>query len=138
MKLTPVPPPVEEPRQFPWGWLWALLIGSLVAGGLYAGYQMIQRQQRAEDFQVARGLVESAPLPPASLYSTLRQYFQTKQITTRWEYERTPAGRAQESAVLDLVAVGRGVPPLPVGGGRLGRARRPATHLRHPDSSLSA
>ncbi len=91
-RLTPVPPPVEEPWQFSWGWLWVLLISAVLGGGIYEGYQVMMRQQRAEDFQTARALVETAPLPSASLYSTLRQYLQTKQIATRWEYERTPTG----------------------------------------------
>jgi hypothetical protein len=91
-RLTPVAPPVPEPDKFSWAWLWIILAVVLAGGGLFQWVRISQRQQHAEERQNARAMIEMAPLPSTSVYSTLRQYLQAKQIATRWEYERSSDG----------------------------------------------
>jgi hypothetical protein len=91
-RLTPVAPPVEESRGFGWSWLWVLLFSAVIAGGIFQWLRIQQREQRAEERKTCRALIETAPLPSSSQYSTLRQYLQTKQIASHWEYERSPDG----------------------------------------------
>ena len=91
-RLTPVAPPVEESKRFSGAWIWVLLLCALVAGGVYRWLQIQQREQGAADRQTARAMIETVPLPPTSLYSSLRQYFQSKQLETHWAFEHTPAG----------------------------------------------
>jgi len=91
-KLTPVAPPAEEPRRYFGAWIWVILISAVIAGGLFRWYQIQQRQLRVEESHTAQNMVETVPLPPASQYSTIRQYLQNKQITPQWNLEHTPAG----------------------------------------------
>ncbi len=46
------------------------------------------RERNPANRQPPKALVENARLPDASLFSTLRQYLQEKQISAKWELER--------------------------------------------------
>src|SRR5262249_18369102 len=55
-------------------------------------YQSNQQQQRVDEQKMAQTLIETAPLPSTSLYSTIRQYIETEQVPSRWEFEHQPTG----------------------------------------------
>jgi hypothetical protein len=92
-KLTPVAPPAEAPQRGFWkSWMWLIPLAAASAGGTYYWIQQAERKAHLEERVTARTLVETAPLPSTSLYSSLRQYFHTQDISPRWEFERASTG----------------------------------------------
>ncbi|OGR90878.1 MAG: hypothetical protein A2992_03235 [Elusimicrobia bacterium RIFCSPLOWO2_01_FULL_59_12] len=89
--LTPVPPPAEDSSRLSAAWPWLLIACAFLGGGYHFWSQASQREQRVGERQTAQAMIENAALPSSSLYATLRQYLQEKQISSRWEFERTPA-----------------------------------------------
>jgi hypothetical protein len=89
-KLTVVPPPVPETVR--WGWFWPAVFAALIAGGSFLWYRAAENRAGAKDRQTVRTLVESARLPSTSLYPTLLNYLQEKQIAPHWEIEQAPSG----------------------------------------------
>jgi hypothetical protein len=93
VKLTPVAPPVEPPKKKFWKtWMWSIPAIALAGGGGFYFFQQSDKQAREEERATAQALIEAVPLPATSLYSSLRQYFQTHEIAPRWEFERTSNG----------------------------------------------
>lgn len=90
-QLTAVAPPPMESHWFSTAWPWFLILLALAGSGYFFWNQEAQKSKFARERQDAQSLIELAPLPSKSQYSNLRQFLQEKQLSSRWEFERTPA-----------------------------------------------
>jgi hypothetical protein len=109
--LTPVASPA--PPESHGGWWWIMLLAAVVAGGYYRWNQIHQAQLRSEERLTAQSLIETYPLPASSLYASLGKYLQSRQITSRWEFERSATG-LQHVTLSWLPTGGETGKPIPV------------------------
>jgi len=86
----PVAPsvPVQSQARISHAWVRLLLAALLIGGGIFFWTQIARRGAEAGEQAAAKALIENAQLPAASLYGTLHQYLQEKEIQPRWEFER--------------------------------------------------
>jgi hypothetical protein len=91
-RLTPVPPPAEEPRRPGLTMVWLAVVALAVAAAGYYFFQTQQSRRQAEERQDAQQLIETFQLPSRSSHPSIRAYLDAKELESRWEFERTPAG----------------------------------------------
>lgn len=69
-----------------WGWI--LLAAAVLGGGALVASFYSHRNAQNQDRVAARQLIENVHLPAPSPYATLPQYFQEKNLTPKWEFEK--------------------------------------------------
>jgi hypothetical protein len=93
---------------------WLVPLGLVIAGVLMAGLWHWRRDARDSERETIKALIEQRQLPPSSLYGSLRQYLSDKELTPRWEFERSKEGLFQVSVSWYAPAGTSGAGPLTV------------------------
>ena len=88
---APIPAPAPAPSRRG-RWLWLALPLALLAIAAGQWWMWKQRKEWNEEKLQAKHFLEVMPLPPTSLFHSLKEYILAKQIRPKWEFERAQSG----------------------------------------------